>query len=95
MKIPVIYSQDYTVFFENDCGFTIIHCDCERWTKEVKKQLIDDFEKLCEIHRNEIYAIHEIGDVKHEKFLSIVGFEYLKDFVGSDEKLRQIFVRRI
>jgi hypothetical protein len=60
----------------------------------VKKDLLSDLKKLFEIHRNDIYAIHEIGDVKHEKFLGIVGFKYLKDFVGSDEKARQIFVRR-
>jgi hypothetical protein len=61
----------------------------------VKKDLLGDLRKLFEIHRSEIYAIHEIDDVKHEKFLGIVGFKYLKDFVGSDAKLRQIFVRRI
>jgi len=95
MKIPVIYNKDYIVFLEIDCGFTFIHCDCIKWTKSVKKDLLSDLKKLFEIHRSEIYAIHEIDDVKHEKFLGIVGFEYLKDFVGSDEKLRQIFVRRI
>ena len=95
MKIPVIYNNDYIVFLENDFGFTFIHCECKKWTKEVKKNLLVDFEKLFEIHRSEIYAIHEIDDVKHKKFLGIFGFEYLKDFVGSDEKQRQIFVRRI
>ena len=95
MKTPVIFHNDYVVFLENDCGFTFIHCDCIKWTKSVKKNLLSDFKKLFEIHRSEIYAIHEMGDVKHKKFLSIFGFEYLKDFVGSDEKQRQIFVRRI
>jgi hypothetical protein len=38
VKIPVIYNNDYIVFLENDCGFTFIHCDCVRWTKEVKKE---------------------------------------------------------
>jgi len=95
VKTPVIFHNDYVVFLENDCGFTFIHCDCIKWTKSVKKNLLSDFKKLFEIHRSEIYAIHEMGDVKHKKFLSIFGFEYLKDFVGSDEKQRQIFVRRI
>jgi hypothetical protein len=56
---------------------------------------LSDLKKLFEIHRNDVYAIHEIDDVKHKKFLGIVGFEYLKDFVGSDAKLRQIFIRRM
>ena len=95
MKTPVIFHDDYVVFLEIDFGFTFIHCDCIKWTKSVKQDLLIDLKKLFEIHRSEIYAVHEIGDVKHEKFLGIVGFEYLKDFVGSDEKLRQIFVRRM
>lgn len=95
MKILVINNNDYIVFLENDCGFTFIHCDCVRWTKKVKKSLLGDFKKLFEIHRNDIYAIHEIGDVKHNKFLGIFEFKYLKDFVGTDGKLRQIFVRRM
>jgi len=77
VKTPVIYHDDYIVFLEIDFGFTFIHCDCVKWTKEVKRDLLSDLRKLFEIHR------------------SIVGFKYLKDFVGSDAKLRQIFVRRI
>jgi hypothetical protein len=79
---------------ENDCGFTFIHCECTRWAKEVKKDLLNDLKKLFELHRCEMFAIHEIGDAKHKKFLKLVGFNYLKDFVGSDKKLRQIFIRR-
>ena len=80
---------------DDDFGFTFIHCDCERWTKRIKKALIDDFEKLLMIHRKDIYAIHEIIDERHKKFLTITGFEYFKDFIGSDGITRQIFVRRI
>jgi hypothetical protein len=95
LKIPVIHNNDYIIYLEDDCGFTFIHCDCVRWTKKVKQNGLCDLKKLFEVHRNDIYAIHEIGDVKHNKFLRIFGFEYLKDFVGTDEKLRQIFVRRM
>lgn len=94
MKIPVIHHKDYIVFLENDFGFTFIHCECLKWTKTVRKDILNDFNKLLEIHRKDIYAIHEIMDEKHKKFLKIVGFEYLKDFVGSDMLLRQLFVRR-
>lgn len=95
MKTPVIHNNEYTVYLENDFGFTFIHCDCVKWTKEIKKALIDDIEKLLKIHRKEVYAIHEIIDEKHKKFLRIVGFDYLSDFAGSDGIIRQIFVRRI
>lgn len=93
MKTPVITSNDYTVYFEFSFNMTFIHCDCYRWSKNVKQQLTEDFNKLVSIHRQPIYAIHEIGDDKHLKFITMMGFEHFKDFTGSDNKLRQLFVR--
>ena len=94
MKVKVIETKNYIVYFEEDCGFTFIHCDCMKWNKTVKNQLKEDFDSLFDKHRKDVYAIHEIGDAKHEKFVKIFGFEYFKDFVGLDGKLRQLFVRR-
>lgn len=94
MKTPVIQSKDYTVYFENYNGLTIIHCDCYRWTKETKRSLTEDWLKLQSIHRNPIYAIHEIDDDKHLKFITMMGFEFNNDFVGVDGKQRQLFVRK-
>jgi len=53
-----------------------------------------DFDELFKSYKKDIYAIHEVGDAKHEKFVRIFGFDYLKDFVGMDGKARQMFVRR-
>jgi len=53
------------------------------------------FDDLVSIQHKDFYAIHEIGDKKHEKFLTLFGFEYLEDFVGADNKLRQRYVRRL
>lgn len=94
MKIEMIKSEDYKVYFEYDHGFTFIHCECLKWNKKVKKNLQNDFDALCKNHNQDIYAIHEIDDKKHKKFVSFFGFKYLKDFVGLDGKMRQIFVRR-
>jgi len=94
LKVKVIETKNYIVYFEEDCGFTFIHCDCMKWSKTVKNQLKIDFDKLFNFYKKDIYAIHDIGDTKHEKFMKIFGFEYLKDFVGIDGKARQMFVRR-
>lgn len=91
MKTPVAVRDDYTLYLEDYKGFWFIHCDCYRWTKTVKKQMFDD---LIEIQKDDLYAIHEVGDTKHEKFLKLFGFEYLEDFVGADNKPRQTYVRR-
>jgi len=94
LKVEVIKTKNYVVYFEDDCGFTFIHCDCMRWNKSVKRQLKVDFDELFKFYKKDIYAIHEVGDAKHEKFVRIFGFDYLKDFVGMDGKARQMFVRR-
>jgi hypothetical protein len=65
-----------------------------KWSKTVKNQLKIDFDKLFKFYKKDIYAIHEVGDTKHEKFVKIFGFEYFKDFVSLDGKSRQMFVRR-
>lgn len=92
MKLPVVVCDDYTLYLENYLGFWFIHCDCSRWSKTVKQSMFDD---LVSIQHKDFYAIHEIGDKKHEKFLTLFGFEYLEDFVGADNKLRQRYVRRL
>ena len=94
MKTPVITSDDYIVYLEYYQGVTIIHCDCYKWSKQVKQNLKQDWDKLVEIHRQPIYAIHEIEDTKHLKFLQLMGFEFNNSFVGSDNKERQLFVRK-
>jgi hypothetical protein len=94
MKTPVITSKDYIVYIEPYQGLSIIHCDCFRWSKEVKKSLKTDWDLFFSIHRNNIYAIHDIEDNKHLKFISMMGFEMNNSFVGTDGKERQLFVRK-
>lgn len=93
MKTPVIISKDYIVYFEFSFNMTFIHCDCFKWSKEVKLALQNDFDKLMTLHRSPVYAIHEIGDSKHNKFLGLFNFEYYTDFKGDDGITRQLFVR--
>ncbi len=51
-------------------------------------------EDLVKIQTGDLYAIHEIEDAKHAKFLKLFGFQFLEDFVGADGKARQTYVRR-
>jgi len=92
MKVPVAVCKDYTLFFEDDKGFCFIHCDCVRWTNTVRKQILAD---LVNIQKQDIYAIHEVFDRKHAKFLALFDFKFLKDFVGHDGLYRQLYIRRI
>lgn len=91
MKLPVAVCEDYTLFFEDDHGFCFIHCDCVKWSNSVRKRMLAD---LVSVQKQDVFAVHEIGDKKHAKFLSLFGFKFLQDFVGLDGQNRQIYVRR-
>lgn len=91
MKVPVAVCDDYTLFFEDDEGFCFIHCDCVRWTNSVRKRMLAD---LTGIQKQDLYAIHEVCDKKHAKFLDLFEFKFLKDFVGLDGLHRQLYIRR-
>ena len=94
MKTPVINSKDYIVYLEEYQGLSIIHCDCFSWSKNIKKQLITDLDVLFKIHRKHIYAIHEMEDSKHLKFITMMGFVFNNEFIGVDKKVRHLFVRK-
>ncbi len=91
VKTPVVVNDDYTLYLEEYNGFWFIHCDCQRWTNTVRKRMLRD---LVDLQQDDLYAIHEIEDRKHEKFLKLFGFKFLEDFVGADGKARQTYVRR-
>ena len=95
MKTPVIYNKDYIVYLENFQGYSVIHCDCFRWSKETKKNLIENIETLVKLHNAPLLAFHDKEDNKHFKFLTMLKFEYNTDIPCTDGKQRQIFVRSL
>lgn len=92
-RVPVIIKPEYTVSFERYLGLTFIHCSVVKWSPAVRKRLMDDFLSLVYLHDDPIYAVHEIGDEKHLKFLRLFGFKFVKQVKSTDLKLREIFVR--
>ena len=93
MKTPVIVSTNYIVYLEEHAGASFIHCDCFGWTKAIKKALTEDFDKLLQIHRKPIFAVHEIGDEKHLKFIEMMGFTFFNTFIGTDNIMRHFYSR--
>lgn len=74
---------------------TFIHCDCFKWSKQTKKEMLVDLEALMRIFRVDIFAVIEPQNKKLLKFSIGMGFNHLKDFVGTDGKLYYLFVRRV
>ena len=93
MKTPVIYADNYTVYLEYFADLSFIHCDCRRWNKTVKTALLADLDKLFKIHRQPVYAVHELEDHKHLKFLNLVGFTFHNQIIGLDNIMRHLYIR--
>lgn len=92
MKVVVIDKKEYTVKYDQYLDYTFIHCDINtRWTKAVKAQLKEDFNQLLKLRESPLFAMHELGDEKHLKFLQQFGFKYYQDVVGNDDILRQVY----
>ena len=92
-RVPVIIKPFYVVSFERYDNITWVHCDVLKWTSGVRRALSQDFDKLVYLHDDPIYAVHEIGDKKHEKFLDLFKFKYVQNSVGTDGIERQIYIR--
>jgi len=93
LKVPVIISEDYIVYFERFDGVTFVHCDCFGWSKTIKQNLKEEWETLVKLHREPIYALHDEADTKHLKFLNLFGFVYHTSVVALDGSEKHIYVR--
>lgn len=94
-KVPVVVTEDYVLYLEDNEGFLFIHCDVlNRWTREVKNKLLKSFKEVTDKYGSPIYALHTKEDLKHEKFLKMFNFSYLQSIVGFDNNNYDIYVWR-
>lgn len=82
MKIPVVQKGAYTIYFDRKFDLTFVHCDVYRWNRSIKQSLDKDWETLCLLHNEPIYATHVVGDKKHTKFLKMYGFKYVSKSIA-------------
>lgn len=94
MKIEVVTNKDYILYFEFVNPITVLHCDCFKWSKSVKINLLEDFNTLRSIFRKDIYCAVEEGNTKLFKFTALLGFEYVTSFEGTDNIQRKLFIRK-
>ena len=95
MKIPVLTTDEFILYLEEVDGYVFIHCDVlVKWTKVVKQHLSKAFELLSTEYGKELYALHTPDDKKHEKFLKMFDFSYLRSLVGHDNDEYDIYVWR-
>ena len=95
MKIPVLQNDKFVLYLEQMEDCLVIHCDVlVKWTKNVKKELLDGFQKLTNMCKEPLYALHTPDDAKHKKFLEMYGFEYHSYICGKDGNKYEIYVWR-
>jgi hypothetical protein len=92
MKVPVLVRKEYTVYFEEYGGFTWGHCDMHQWSPRIAKRLKGEWDVLRASHGGPIFAIHEIGDIKHAKWCRMFGFHYANTFTGDDGVKRDLYM---
>jgi hypothetical protein len=95
MKVPVMQTRDFDVFYELHDGHTWIHCDVRRYNKSVRNELIVALKLLMAIRETALYAVHEIDDKKHQKFITKLGFKYLQSNLCTDGKQRDIYIKEV
>lgn len=91
-KVPVVRRPVYTLYLEAATPrHTFIHCDVHTsWSPRIKRGLAADFETLQRLQGGPLYALHEPGDRKHLKFLSMFGFRPAASFTGRDGRPMEI-----
>ena len=92
MKTPVIETDDFIAYYEQYEEHTFLHCDVYRYNRTVKRDLNQGLKLLLLIRVTPLFAIHDQEDIKHLKFLTMLGFDYLTTVSCQDKKLRDIYI---
>jgi hypothetical protein len=95
MKVPVVQTEDFIIYLEQDLNKTFIHCDVvNSWSRKVKRNLLLWFDALTKEYGKELYALHTPNDKKHEKFLKMFNFKYFTNIKGLDGNSYDVYIWR-
>lgn len=85
LKVPVCRRENFEILFEQHVSGTFVHCNVKKYNSTVKRELQDCWRQVTELHGGPIYALHDLPDHKHRKFLCLFGFRHLKSLPGLKE----------
>lgn len=94
-KVPVLECSEYKMYLETYQKYNWFHSDVYKWTAEIKKQYIDDLDKLQEQLSPFIAALIREDNKKLEKFAKSIGFEYETTIKGLDNMNHHIYSRSL
>ena len=74
LKVPVVRREEFEILLEQHVSGTFIHCNVKQYNSTVKQEIMNTWSALKWLHGGPIYALHDLSDRKHEKFLKMFGF---------------------
>ena len=93
MIATVCQRRDYCIRYEEAEGMTFVHADVSRWNRKVMREFHMDLNDLLFLRGGPLYAMNgPQGKEKREKFIRLMGFEYLQTIPARDCE-RDIFIR--
>lgn len=92
-KFPVVNRQDYIIYLELFANLYWLHTDVFKWSTEIKKHYVRDLNQLQLLIDSPLYGM--VDNDKLGKFGKTIGFSYLKDMLGSDNKMYKIYYRSL
>jgi len=97
MKVPVIEGDGFVVSLEVHRGNTFIHCDVhkKRYNRKMRSDLIAASDLLLQQRKSPLFALHETGDTKHSKFLTLMKFTFSQTILCLDGKERELYIREV
>jgi hypothetical protein len=75
LKVPVVQREDFEILLEQHVSGTFVHCNVKNYNATVKREIQRCWKILTELHGGPIYALHDLPDHKHRKFLCLFGFK--------------------
>jgi len=75
LKVPVVRRADFEILFEQHVSGTFVHCNVKNYNATVKREIMTCWSQLTQLHGGPIYALHDLPDHKHRKFLCLFGFK--------------------
>jgi len=95
LKAVVISNHFYTVFYEQYLNLTFIHIDVNcSYTPTIKQLMLRDLRVLLELRDSPLFALHTASDLKHKKFLKLMGFQYLQKVECVDGNIREVYIHK-
>ena len=95
MRARVIERDNYTVWFDQYEDQTFLHCEVYRYNKTVKFELKNYLQFLLRLRQSPLFAIHHLDDIKHKKFLLMLGFELLETRVTKTDEVIEIYHKEV